>query len=79
MVDNINKLRELCNSGNLQNLSDFIESCTNDNNIQWLKDAAEQGDNNTQFALLEYYYFQHTAEAIGYRNLDRSDWAERGI
>ena len=22
---------------------------------------------------------QHIAEAIGYRNLDRGDWAERGI
>jgi len=22
---------------------------------------------------------QHIAEAIGYRNLDRGDWAERGV
>lgn len=22
---------------------------------------------------------QHIAEAVGYRNLDRGDWAERGI
>jgi magnesium chelatase family protein len=22
---------------------------------------------------------QHIAEAVGYRNLDRGDWAERGV
>ena len=66
MVDNIGKLRVLCNSGNPKPLSDFITFCTDDDNIQWIIDAAEQGDSNAQFALSEYYLFKendlHTAE-----------------
>lgn len=55
MVDNIGRLRELCNSGNPKPLSDFLTSFADGDDIQWIVDAAEQGDSNAQFALSEYY------------------------
>lgn len=55
MVDNIGRLRELCNSGNPKPLSDFLTSFADGDDIQWIVDAAEQGDSNAQFVLSEYY------------------------
>lgn len=62
MVDNIGRLRELCNSGNPKPLSDFLTSFADGDDIQWIVDAAEQGDSNAQFALSEYYLSGETNE-----------------
>lgn len=46
MVDNIGRLRELCNSGNPKSLSVFLTSFADGDDIQWLVDASEQVDSN---------------------------------
>ena len=55
-MDSLSKLKELCNSGNSKSLDDFLASCANSGNTQWIVDAAERGDSDAQFALSELYY-----------------------
>lgn len=55
-MDSLSKLKELCNSGNSESLDNFLASCANSGNTQWIVDAAEQGDSDAQYALSELYY-----------------------